>query len=124
MSQQITLDVRVSNVILTKATLSAVEDHVPKILVNLDADDVTDFVSGERFDRPYNTIRKVLPEVLRTLGIEYSPQVKFRWRQNCGCSCGCSPGFFVDNCSTMKYDVHLFYKRATQQSVFKEFICN
>ena len=48
-----------------------------------------------RHERPYTTYKKLLvPKVLKRLGITQT--VKSRWSSTCGCSCPCSPGFFVE----------------------------
>ena len=48
---------------------------------------------AKRFDRPYKAYRaEVLPKVLKNeLWL-----AKASWSQTAGCSCGCSPGFFLD----------------------------
>lgn len=47
-----------------------------------------------RRNRPYTEYRKLLPEVFEKLGIPAN--TKASWRQNAGCSCGCSPAFIVE----------------------------
>ena len=59
------------------------------------------FVSGEtvlenlqtRYHRPTVLYRRMLPEILRRAG--FNPTQTAKWRQTCGCSCGCSPGFVL-----------------------------
>lgn len=55
----------------------------------------------QRRTRPYNEYRKLIPGILQDLGVtqdEFS-RLSIGWRQNAGCSCGCSPGFIVDGWS-------------------------
>lgn len=53
-----------------------------------------------RLNRPYELYKaEVVPAVrealVEKLG-ERALECKFAWRQNAGCSCGCSPGFVLD----------------------------
>ncbi len=67
----------------------------------------------KRFDRPYEFYREeILPVVERRLGLE-DVVGKATWSQKCGCSCGCSPGFWLtltddrftmDKISSLDYD--------------------
>lgn len=54
-----------------------------------------------RRSRPMTEYRKLLPSVFAKAGLPTDTKVK--WRQTAGCSCGCSPGFIIDNMS--KFDV-------------------
>lgn len=45
-----------------------------------------------RRNRPYEEYKFLLLDILRKEGIT---NVKPQWRQRCGCSCGCSPGFVL-----------------------------
>ena len=48
---------------------------------------------GGRYTRPYAELRKLLPEVLRQVGVEWDG--KAVWSQKAGCTCPCSPGFLL-----------------------------
>ena len=47
-----------------------------------------------RFRRPYDAWRPRVLDVLKVLGYE---DVRLRWSQKAGCSCGCSPGFIIED---------------------------
>ena len=47
-----------------------------------------------RRQRPYDAYRTLLPGVFKKAKID---PVKASWRQNAGCSCGCSPAFVLDD---------------------------
>lgn len=47
-----------------------------------------------RRNRPIKLWRKYATEALAERGVQYS---KLSWRQNAGCSCGCSPGFIAED---------------------------
>lgn len=47
----------------------------------------------DRFRRPYVAWRPLVLDVLKSLGYE---DLKLRWSQRAGCSCGCSPGFIIE----------------------------
>lgn len=47
---------------------------------------------ANRRSRPYEEYRDLLKDVLYNEGLV---GVKAVWRQRCGCSCGCSPGFVL-----------------------------
>lgn len=50
---------------------------------------------ANRTSRPYNTYRKMLPQIFLALGLPAN--TKARWSQHAGCSmCPCSPGFILD----------------------------
>ena len=52
--------------------------------------------NGERWNHPIDLYRKfVLPRVRREFKI--GPGTSIRWSQKAGCSCGCSPGFIVND---------------------------
>lgn len=47
----------------------------------------------ERHHRPYDVYKKeILPAILGLIGAQ-----KASWSQDAGCSCGCSPGFIVED---------------------------
>lgn len=54
-----------------------------------------------RRSRPMTEYRKHLAKVFAQAGLPNTTKVK--WRQSAGCSCGCSPGFIIDNMS--RFDV-------------------
>jgi hypothetical protein len=47
----------------------------------------------ERKQRPYTTYKKILKTAYKELGIPEG--AKLAWNQRAGCSCPCSPGFFI-----------------------------
>lgn len=53
-----------------------------------------------RRNRPYQEWRKFIPKALRMISkkekLSIPSDVKARWSQKAGCSCGCSPGFILD----------------------------
>ena len=56
-----------------------------------------------RRERPYQEWKKLIPEIIekankKTKGckLNFGSDVKVRWSQKAGCSCGCSPAFIVD----------------------------
>jgi hypothetical protein len=46
-----------------------------------------------RRERPYTAYKKMLQPLFAELGI--SANAKLAWNQRAGCSCPCSPGFFI-----------------------------
>lgn len=68
-----------------------------------------------RWSRPYNEYRKLLPQVLEQAGISLQYVKKIRWSQKAGCSCGCSPGFVVDDVRGMLRGRDVFVNVAPQQ---------
>lgn len=72
------------------------------------------FLSGEKLidnlmnrrQRPYTMYRKeLIPQILKEMKLPANTKVF--WRQNAGCSCGCSPGFIVDGAYGMTAYVHV-----------------
>ncbi len=52
--------------------------------------------NGERWSHPTALYRKfVLPKVRKEMNLDSG--VSIRWSQKAGCSCGCSPGFVIDD---------------------------
>lgn len=47
----------------------------------------------ERRWRPIDEMSELMPQILESVGLD--PEMKFRWSQKAGCSCGCSPGFIL-----------------------------
>lgn len=47
-----------------------------------------------RRSRPYQALRPIVIEELKKANIQFE---SIRWSQNAGCSCGCSPGFIIQN---------------------------
>lgn len=50
--------------------------------------------------RSVKDYRAMMPEILKNLTQDFDAEtlatLRFRWSQNAGCSCGCSPGFIID----------------------------
>lgn len=70
---------------------------------------VIEDLTNERHNKPYTSIRKILPNLCKELGLDPSDMI-YVWRQNCGCRCGCSPGFKVMGSATPKFDLYLQYE--------------
>jgi len=57
----------------------------------------------ERHSRPYVEYKKLIPQIMKEVKKSdpdtYSilKDVKWKWLQTAGCSCGCSPGFIGGN---------------------------
>jgi hypothetical protein len=47
---------------------------------------------ANRRNEPWREVKKILPAALEEAGVAFS---KLSFSQKCGCSCGCSPGFYV-----------------------------
>jgi hypothetical protein len=67
-----------------------------------------------RHNRPHTTYKKeIIPlvmEMLKNTNEEvYNAlkDVKWGWRQKCGCDCPCSPGFIGNGCGM--YDIHVTF---------------
>jgi len=62
-----------------------------------------------RYDKPYEFYREeILPRVLKRLGLE-DVIGRATWSQKCGCSCGCSPGFWLTVNESAKLDYDTIY---------------
>lgn len=72
---------------------------------------IADIQSGERRNKPHNVLRHMLSQVFDLLGIDHKGS-HLVWRQNCGCKCGCSPGFKVIGCTAPKFDIYIEYEYA------------
>lgn len=81
------LDVRAKRNETTKSTRT-------KIHFFLIGENIIDNLTN-RHSRPYTEFKKHLPEVFKKAGIDLN--AKYRWSQKAGCSCGCSPGFVVED---------------------------
>ncbi len=46
--------------------------------------------------RPYNEMRRLIPQVLEKVGLRRELASTAKWSQKAGCGCGCSPGFILD----------------------------
>ena len=58
-----------------------------------------------RFDRPYEAYRELLPRIFEAAGVDVN--AKARWSQTAGCSCGCSPGFIIEEGGSNYTDLHV-----------------
>lgn len=66
--------------------------HKTRVYIFIDGENIMENLAKRRM-RPYNVWKKeVLPLVLKKLNLE---GWKASWSQKAGCSCGCSPGFFL-----------------------------
>lgn len=69
--------------------------HTAKPRVYVDAGDFNLLEDLEnRFRRPHKVYRSFVLKALELLGLD---EPKIGWSQKAGCSCGCSPGFIVQN---------------------------
>jgi len=75
-----------------------------RIYIFIDGENVMENLQNRR-DRPYEFYKKEilsLPEVQALFPIE-TKDIKFKWSQKAGCSCGCSPGFMVEGWTGSEY---------------------
>ena len=57
---------------------------------------IEEMMTGERYNKPHNWYKKWVPQALEALGFEWDDtNMLLAWRQRCGCTCPCSPGFVV-----------------------------
>lgn len=49
-----------------------------------------------RKHRPISVYRKAAKKALEKITAGTEREIKLRWSQRCGCTCPCSPGFFVE----------------------------
>lgn len=68
-----------------------------------DKESITENLVNRR-RRPYNEYKDLLLELLHKEGIT---GVKPQWRQRCGCSCGCSPGFVLQGLNNYYKDFYI-----------------
>lgn len=74
----------------------------PRIYIFPEGSNVFNWLE-ERYKQPSKAYKKeVMPKLVEQLGI--TSDMKLKWSQYAGCSCGCSPGFIVEG-DTRKYDV-------------------
>lgn len=52
-----------------------------------------------RHSRPHKLYRTLFPKIQKLLNLK--APIKATWSQYAGCSCPCSPGFIVTNCSEL-----------------------
>jgi len=71
-----------------------------RVHFSFDRESILDDFTNRR-SRPHNELRKLLPEIFAQAGVHpdaiESCIRQSRWSQKAGCSCGCSPGFIVEN---------------------------
>ena len=48
-----------------------------------------------RRQRPYAEYKRLLPQVLSSVGVVRANDLVIKWSQTAGCKCGCSPAFIV-----------------------------
>jgi len=66
----------------------------PRVYFFVDEEDAIENLIN-RWSRPYNQYRKVLPAVFTKAGYPCLSQFTSSWSQTAGCACGCSPGFII-----------------------------
>ncbi len=84
----------------------------PRVYFHLASESVLDNLF-ERHSRPYNEYRKLLPEVLKTIGANPN-HLSWKYSQKAGCRCGCSPGFIIDG----------WDKAISAKDIFVEYVSN
>lgn len=62
-------------------------------------------LSAHKID-PVQVYRKLMPQVLEKVGL--NPNMKGQWSRKAGCSCGCSPGFVMEDRGM--FDVYVTYE--------------
>jgi hypothetical protein len=75
----------------------------PRVYICIDSENIIQNIEQRR-QRPVAEFRKLMPEILKQAGLE---DVKFRWSQTAGCSCGCSPGFILESSAHKDIFVHI-----------------
>lgn len=67
--------------------------------------------------RPHTAYKKeILPKVIEKLKTKNKKvfkllkDVKWNWRQNCACNCGCSPGFVAEPVDGQYFDISVSIK--------------
>lgn len=72
---------------------------VPHMYFFIDGESIMDNLANRR-NRPHLEFKKMIPSVLSQMGLtqDQVSQIKPSWSQQCGCSCGCSPGFRLKGC--------------------------
>jgi hypothetical protein len=69
-------------------------------------DATTNLVNNLEDSRPHDLYSSdLMPKVLAAIGVPV--ESSFRWDQFAGCSCGCSPGFIIEN--SKGKDVYVTY---------------
>lgn len=73
---------------------------------------IEDIISGYRYNRPYQWyklwVRDLLTQMFDTLEVKNNSEFKLTWAQRCGCTCRCSPGFFISR-TEWDYTSYRFY---------------
>ena len=80
----------------------------PRLYIWVDKEAVLENLENRR-KRPYTIYRMAVPEILKKAGFN-SEGVKANWSQTAGCSCGCSPGFILNNTEGIYDDIHASIK--------------
>lgn len=66
-----------------------------KLYISIRGESILEHLMNRKY-RPYTLYKKeIIPKVFEQLGID-PEKVKPRWRQKCGCTCPCSPGFVLE----------------------------
>lgn len=67
--------------------------------------------------RPHTSYKKeIIPMVMEKLKVKNKKvfkllkDMKWGWRQNCGCTCGCSPGFVSESIDYQYFDISVSIK--------------
>lgn len=83
--------------------------RLTRIYINPSVETLYENYTSGRFTRPSKEFREsgLLDKVLKEeIGSGY---VTARWSQKAGCSCGCSPGFVVQDTGFFDYDIFVDY---------------
>ena len=68
----------------------------PRLYFWFEGETVLDHLVNRRSE-PYTLIRKLLPDLFKSIGLDLVK--KPQWSQYAGCSCPCSPGFILKDAS-------------------------
>jgi hypothetical protein len=69
-------------------------------------DATTNLLNNFEDNRPHDVYAsELMPKILSAMGLPF--ESNFRWDQLAGCSCGCSPGFVIEN--SKGKDVYVTY---------------
>lgn len=71
----------------------------PHMYFFIDGESIMDNLANRR-SRPHLEFKKMISGILLEMGLTQDQvnQIKPSWSQQCGCSCGCSPGFRLKGC--------------------------
>ncbi len=77
-----------------------------------------DIFEGERYNKPHKYLKPLLRQALKAAGVPEREvdNLKFSWSVHAGCSCPCSPGFIVNNATSLSHkDVSIEYEYVNKE---------